>query len=98
MPDPVAVTTWAAALEEFAAVLDRNEQRLEEERWEAYETPTAVTQVPVGDPTAADRARGATLLARAQRQEQRLRAELDATSAALEQLARRRRAARRYTA
>lgn len=96
MPEPAATTTWAAALDEFAAVLERNEQRLAADRWDDLE-PAGSPAVPRGTPSSADRARGAALLARAAAQERRLRAELDATAAALGDLGLRRTAARRYT-
>lgn len=96
MPDPTPRTSWAAALDEFAAILERNEQRLAADRWDDVE-PLAPPAIPRGTPSAADRARGAALLARAADQERRLRAELDATAAALGELGLRRTAARRYT-
>src|SRR5690606_35512842 len=96
VPEPAATTTWAAALDEFAAVLERNEQRLAADRWDDLE-PAGSPAGPRGTPSSADRARGAALLARAAAQERRLRAELDATAAALGDLGLRRTAARRYT-
>jgi hypothetical protein len=91
-------TSWAAALDELADLLDRNEQDLAADDWTPDADPApAAPAAPVGVPTAAERARAAALRRRAADQERRLRAEREATGDALGELGRRRQAARRYT-
>jgi hypothetical protein len=87
--------SWSSALGDFAAVLAEQERRLAEDAWDgevAVWTPPAIS----GQPDAADRAEAELLLARAAQLEERLHAELEATRAALDELARRRVAAAAY--
>ncbi len=89
--------SWSEALGDFAAVLAQQERRLAADEWDgeiAAWTPPAIA----GELNAADRARAAVLLAQAARLEDRIRGELEATRAALEELGRRRAAAAAYRA